>query len=912
LRLTMNAKSDQSAIKKIALRIINSSEPTLNRSTRCSDESTPMVVGGESSRSIKPFSKETHDQLMVTYETAIGKMDVEKVMEAVSCLIEIYHLFGLERLKHTDTNDDQKRYRLVVLCAAIRCLEYMSLVKDPKSWIPYFKYKTCAFYAAFEKQDIPPPPKDLLDPNPKIIFGGYVGSWVKLLKKKNSSLYESFALTINMAKMGMPRADESMIKAAEIKCATHLTTAPAVFVDHFCDQCGMSGLSSFHLANCNGVEAEMYWGNGIVIDKESMMRELRRTVQELFVNQQYTEKLHYEPFFPSTSANYIRSRNKCGAVGIVSQIIQGLGLFDPNEDLVATQLVASKLRSKLAEKYGVSGIVEQAFNDIQTEIGKLHVGKAVEYDGSLLKAKWAMVMDKIKELAWDEVPLVQAVGLAEALKIRVISKGPPLLYTLLVPLQKFMWSVLKENKVFKLISGPISVEHVKERIGIPTDEEIIVNGDYKASTDNLHSWVSECIGLEIVEQIRKAHQPGEGFEFDDRHKDMFIRSLIHHQYIVDDVVLPQLEGQLMGSVTSFPVLCIANAAMCRWALEAADNKRYRLCDRPYRNSGRIASLLVNGDDCTLKGCRANLRQIWERITAFGGLSTSVGKTLFSRIEKPICVLNSTTFHLIEGEWQHIRFINMGIVLGKARSGNGKEEKRGLSQMGSLHRQLKLYAPEGCWKEISQRFIYYNRETLNLCPDIPWNVPEYLGGAGLVSKEPMSLLDRTLSTLIINRMKVDNRYEIRKEKIDAMWVVHDVVKKRLDNPVFKEASFGYRELRRFANVDLSSDFIAPEFKKTEDEYSRFYKYLTVETLFRNPVKGLFNIVVTKEDKLKAKVRANDIQKHNEYVRRKNNSTWINARNEFKSYTHIIPREESEIMYEKRDPLMACIAVPTLVE
>lgn len=873
-----------------------------------------MVVSGESSRTIPPFGKNATMRLAQLY-ASIGELDVGKVVEAVACLVEIYHLFGMKRLKGLDSIVDKTRYRVIVMTAAIRCLDYMESINDSKSWIPYFKYKTCAFYAAHEGQDIPAVPVGLVGDYPRVIFGGYFHEFIKMLKVKSPAIYESFAVTILQSKMGMPRADDSMIKAAEEKCARHLTTAPVVVQDHFCDECGMSGLSPYHLANCRGVENQMFWGNGEIIDKQSMIRECRRTVQELFMGKQYTEKLHYEPFFPSTSANYIRSRNASGAVGIVSEIIQGLGLFNPSSSLVDTKIVDGKARSEIAKGYGDDGVAEQARLDLERDVGKLHVGKVIEYDDNLLRAQWLMVMDRIKSMAIDEDPSVEAVGLAEALKIRVISKGPPLLYTFLSPLQKFMWSTLKDNKVFKLISEPITARHVQERIGVPRDDQVIINGDYKASTDNLHSWVSECIGREIVSCIRAAHVPGEGYEFDADHEEMFIRSLIHHQYCVDGVWMPQLEGQLMGSVTSFPVLCLANAAMCRWALEVADNKKYRLSDRPFYKSGVIAPLLINGDDCSLIGSRASLRQVWERITSFGGLSTSIGKTLYSRVEKPVCVLNSTTYHLIEGVWTHVKFVNMGIMFGKTRSGTGESAVRTYSQMGELHKQLEESCPSEVWSEVSKRFIYYNRKALTptvIGKDgreqrwcIPWSMPEYLGGAGLRKKEDYSELDKWCATMLIAYKDSDKRFRILKEKKDPLWIVHDKVDSRLKTYDVLE---GFREVRAIHMVNLSKEFKEPSFSDCEDGYSQFYKYLTVETLFRYELKDLFRLVErTKLGRQKEKVRANDLERHNSYVRRRNNMSWQNAANEFRDH-NLRQRQDHEICYEKRDYFKACVAVP----
>jgi hypothetical protein len=488
-----------------------------------------------------------------------------------------------------------------------------------------------------------------------------------------------------------------------------------------------------------------------------------------------------------------------------------------------------------------------------------------------------------------------------------------------------------------MIGEPITADHVQERIGIPRDNEIIINGDYKASTDNLHSWVSECIGREIIAMIRKNHVPGEGYEFTEDHEEMFIRSLIHHNYIIDGQVRPQMEGQLMGSVTSFPVLCIANAAMCRWALETADNRRFRLRDQPYRKSGSLAALLVNGDDCTLKGCRSNLRQIWERITSFGGLSTSVGKTLFSLIEKPVCVLNSTTYHLIEGVWTQIKFVNMGIMFGKTRSGTGEESVRTYSQMGELHKQLKESCPSDIWGEVSKRFIYYNANALkprfleygsekrkgdqkylfDKCVDqkwvIPWDMPTYLGGAGLERKGPYSDLDKWCATIIISQMDTDRDFRILKEKKNALWIVHDVVQKRLEP--FDHVLEGFREVRKTNIVNLSKEFKETLFSDVEDEFSRFYKYLTVETLFKNELKELFHFVEkTKIGKAREKVRAVELDRHNDYVRRVNNYTWFHAIRAYHKhrFSHLVQRQDHEIDYEKRAKLMACIAVPPVGE
>jgi hypothetical protein len=248
---------------------------------------------------------------------------------------------------------------------------------------------------------------------------------------------------------------------------------------------------------------------------------------------------------------------------------------------------------------------------------------------------------------------------------------------------------------------------------------------------------------------------------------------------------------------------------------------------------------------------------------------------------------------------------MGIMFGKTRSGTGESAVRTYSQMGELHRQLKESCPENVWEEVSARFIYYNREALSGCPDIPWDMPLYLGGSGIAQKVPYNDLNKSCATVIIARKDKDPRFKILKERKNPLWIVHDQVEKKLDD--FDDVLEGFREVRRLNMVNLSKEFKETPFSTVEDEFGRLYKYLTVETLFQKTLKELFRIIVTKNDKTREKIRAVELDKHNLYVRKINNRTWQNARNEYRCY-HYVQRQDQEISYEKRDRLLACIAVP----
>nr|UQB76059.1 RNA-dependent RNA polymerase [Flumine narna-like virus 9] len=862
--------------------------------------STVIEVAGEISRVHVNRGFFNTKELLHLYPN--DNESVMKVCEAVKCLIEIYHIFGLRRInKDTDEKESHNYYKCL-LNLLIKVFDYMK-IQGKNAWIPYFKYKTCSMYAFYEKQDLPASPEGLIDIHPNIMFGGVVGKYQHQLLLSNKKKYESFILTINMAKMGMPRASDSMVKEAELKMMTHLTTTPPPLDE------------SQVIIDLNFREQQL--------NKVLICQELKRTTRELFEGITYRRVDHYEPFFPSTSANYNRSRGDLGAVASIKMVIENdcfeylsgdTAVSKQKESLVKLKLSEAKARGQIAENFGNDGKSQQEIFDNECDLGQQHNINAIDYDYSDLQDKWTQLMDELEDLAFKEEPLVEPVGLAEALKIRVISKGPPLTYSYLKPLQKFMWRTLKSNKVFEMISTPITVEHVRERIGYPREDEQIVNGDYKASTDNLHSWVSECIANELVDVINESDS-NEKFIITDRHREMFIRSLINHVFQLPDGKgnkLAQKEGQLMGSVTSFPILCIANAAFCRYALECSNHIPYRLCDRPLKGiRTAIAPLLINGDDCTLKGSRFNLKSNWEMITRLGGLSTSVGKTLYSLPEKPIVVLNSTTFHLIEGKWEEIKFVNMGILEGRMRSGNGKDSKRSYHMLGALQAELKASCPDEVWTEANSVFMKSNMSILKQFPTIPWAAPNYLGGPQLIHHK-VNGIDNFCASLLI--MQIDStRFSIRKPVVDATWKIHELVQKRLDEYEVKVPE-NFLEVRRKKLYDNNNQYFTSElmnlnkFDLVETTYSKLYKYLCIDALFTNNLDTMAKCSMKSKTH---KVQAASVDYINFKRMTKNVNSWNNAwdaqfNQNYELRQAVRVREWSEIEHEKRQKLMAVVA------
>jgi len=363
-----------------------------------------------------------------------------------------------------------------------------------------------------------------------------------------------------------------------------------------------------------------------------------------------------------------------------------------------------------------------------------------EADISPLYERFRCFYWRLLARASEEPLTVTALPLAESLKVRVISKGPPLIYTALKPLQRFMWRTLKQHPCFSLIGETISERYIQDRMGSKLEDgEIYLSGDYKAATDNLAPWVSnaivECIsdeiGLSEVERyLFKRSLTGHRFDISDMSVSDEVRARAHPS----DGHVPQVWGQLMGSITSFPVLCLANAAMCRFALEESTGRKWTLAD---------ARLAINGDDVVMRGPRI-LRDTWRACTSFVGLTESVGKTYFSR---SFLEMNSTCFRrladpfdqMVNGVTRPCYFrqmarINMGLIVGLTRAssigiGTAVGGSGFTPSIGARCRALVAEAPAKYRDVLIHEFIMSNYQVLSKCR-VPWFLPEWIGGLGL--------------------------------------------------------------------------------------------------------------------------------------------------------------------------------------
>jgi len=195
---------------------------------------------------------------------------------------------------------------------------------------------------------------------------------------------------------------------------------------------------------------------------------------------------------------------------------------------------------------------------------------------------------------------------------------------------------------------------------------------------------------------------------------------------------PQKWGQLMGSVTSFLILCIINGNICKRSYEIDKRRLFPLARIPMK---------VNGDDGLIKIGFFGY-QYWKRYSRFCGLTPSVGKVYY---HSNYFNINSTSFLVVDGNLQRVPYINLGLVYGIKRSG----ERVGPSDIkpedmkyfevegigGRMRTALADAMPE---HETWVRKKFLNRHWSALTSSfLPWYIPTAFGGVGLPPRYKVS-------------------------------------------------------------------------------------------------------------------------------------------------------------------------------
>lgn len=372
----------------------------------------------------------------------------------------------------------------------------------------------------------------------------------------------------------------------------------------------------------------------------------------------------------------------------------------------SSRLHGGQLGALYRETFGTDADFEDPRRELQSSSLRsmsLHVGRAVSGDKVVVDPTTEIRgnlddLDSLQEMLakrWPSYAIAdrleaRCAAVLEPFKVRTITKGPAIPYYLAKPLQKAIHGILRKYPTFRLIGRPLQVTDLMDVVEASTwkDEERVQNFnimlddptvepdrlfdrnpdgtnveefwasvDYSSATDELWARLSAAI---LSRCLRKLEPLNPLFT------QLMLKVLAPHRVtypIVDGVKVPavnQANGQLMGSVLSFPVLCIANAGLIlrvkaqRYGHDLVRKRFWRF----------MRSMLINGDDALYRSSRFE----WDAHIALGqqiGLKMSPGKAyLHSRYAN----VNSTSidFDVSDGRATPylMKFLNSGLYFGQ--------------------------------------------------------------------------------------------------------------------------------------------------------------------------------------------------------------------------------------------------------
>jgi hypothetical protein len=343
----------------------------------------------------------------------------------------------------------------------------------------------------------------------------------------------------------------------------------------------------------------------------------------------------------------------------------------------------------------------------------------------------------------------------EPLKVRLITKGAPFRYYFSRFFQKHLWRYLTKFPQFVLTSTPLKEDHlhdllIRESRVVKFSSPFWVSGDYSAATDNLNIFYTKAVFERTLSL--------SGLE--DRYLDL-LRSVIYEQ----NLNYPkwslleskeQLNGQLMGSTLSFPILCTINLIGYWMSLEKYLGQKVKLKDLP---------VLVNGDDILFRSDK-KLYEIWSEQIKELGFKFSLGKNY---THKSFLTVNSQGFIYDEKTnlFSQVKYFNCGLI----RPTNVDAREKSVLPIWDRYNQLTLHASNINFAHT--RFLNQCRVELDSASfkgERNYFVSQYYGGLGfnvhpeIRNKIYLTNFQRKLGQFILGLFKsstsvkfLDNQY-----------------------------------------------------------------------------------------------------------------------------------------------------------
>jgi hypothetical protein len=279
-----------------------------------------------------------------------------------------------------------------------------------------------------------------------------------------------------------------------------------------------------------------------------------------------------------------------------------------------------------------------------------------------------------------------------------------------------MHSHLKCSNQFSLIGEPVTNLRAVEWLTEKSPTGLWVSGDYSGATDLIKIALTKISHEAVLEEVAL------GEEYNTISRKVLYEHEIHYPRGSgpdegDLAPVMQVNGQLMGSVLSFPHLCAINLAHYWHTVE------------PEVTNFRQLKVLVNGDDILFRTEYETYRN-WYDTLYEPGFVPSPGKNF---LHPKYFTINSQLFCAAQRARlpEKIPFFNTGLLYGQSKVGAREDELA--KPVYLLHNPCIAGALNP--KRASQRFLALNRLELQNCSShrgiqLNYFIAPELGGLGL--------------------------------------------------------------------------------------------------------------------------------------------------------------------------------------
>lgn len=417
-------------------------------------------------------------------------------------------------------------------------------------------------------------------------------------------------------------------------------------------------------------------------------------------------------------------------------------VFEPQNVLPATKFLPTGGSCMQANRKsgGALSLVEP-FDLRQYEMKGSQLGRLRNFSHSLeewRKAEYAEAHRRAcEQFIPDEEGMmpgtdVKAMLLPEPGKFRTLTLGNGHVNNALQPLQGLMVNAWKDREESTMRRDDLTnrVSEIERKSDLTATHWCSV--DYESATDLLNKDASLAAfegarGLPFSDLGLKSLFPGRIFyPSGSKDKPKYGKEWVMHK-----------EGQLMGHVLSFPLLCVTNLAVYRcalitWAKEGRLGLPYTeltAVERAERaRRGRVVKkqwslVLVNGDDMLFK-CEPSFYPIFLQVSSSCGFKTSQGKQYLSPC---FAMINSQIFGKRGPSMTRLGYLNMTLVAGISLK-NGESTALPTQITRDLNKMVQLTP----WtaSAVPRALKKFEKDWKGKRFQPNWYLPVHLGGLGL--------------------------------------------------------------------------------------------------------------------------------------------------------------------------------------